>query len=179
VDIRTGSIGADLRVVLQPDDAVPDELAGWAGAGDVLLWISLYEPIPDEPVAYTEWLVALDLDGSSETGRSPGQARINPDLGDEAAIGLSYDAASATFSTYFLAWNSQTGEWASGPEQVRYLISDDRKLIALALPLQTLTDVVAQTSGVTVLPAAVRGRSAVLSYVGDQAVIDLYPDRPG
>ena len=178
VDIRTGSIGADLRVVLQPGAGVPDQLAGWAGSGDVLLWIQLYDPIPDEPEAYADWLFALDLDGSPETGRSPGQARINPDLGDEAAIGLSYDAASGTYVAYFLAWNPQDGAWATGPEQVRYYIGEDRMLIAFALPLQTLVDVVAETSGVTVSPPAVRGRSAVLSYVGDQAIIDFYPDRP-
>lgn len=178
VDIRTGSIGGDLRVVLQPGAGVPSELSGWAAEGDVLLWIVLYDPIPDQPEAYADWLFALDLDGNAETGRPPGQARINPDLGDEAAIGLSYDAASGSFVSYFLAWNPQDSGWATGPEEVRYYISDDRRLVAFALPLQTLANVVAQTTGVTVAPDAVRGRSAVLSYVGDQAVIDLYPDRP-
>jgi hypothetical protein len=179
VDIRTGSIGGDLRVALQPDySGVPEELAGWQGVGDALLWIVLYEPIPEAPTAYTDWLFALDLDGNPQTGRPPGQARINPGLGDDAAIGLSYDPASGTFVPYFLAWNPQDDGWATGPDQVRHFISGDRTLIAFALPLQTLADVVAQTTGVTVVEDSVKGRSAVLSYVGEQAVIDLYPDAP-
>ena len=41
---------------------------------------------------------------------------------------------------------------------------------------QAFADFVAETGGVTIAPDAVRGRSAVLSYVGDQAVIDICPD---
>jgi hypothetical protein len=37
---------------------------------------------------------------------------------------------------------------------------------------------VAQITDVTLVPEAVKGRAAVLSYAGEQAVIDFYPDRP-
>lgn len=179
VDIQTASVGGDMRVALQPSAGVPDALAGWAGPGDALLWVVLYEPIPEEPLAYTDWVFALDFDGNSQTGRPPGQARINPDIGDEAAVGLSYDAASGEFTPYFLAWNAQDQDWTSGPEQVRYFVSDDRTLLAFAVPVQTLIDTVSQRSGVSYAPQSIRGRVAVLSYVGEQAVIDLYPNAPG
>ena len=178
VDIRTASVGGDLRVALQPASGVPEELSGWSGPGDALVWVVLYEPIPEQPPSYTDWVFALDLDCNTQTGRSPGQARINPDLGDEAAIGLSYDAASGAYTAYFLVWNTQAQDWTSGPEQVRYFISGNRTIVAFALPLQTLVNSVAERSGVGVVPESVRGRFAVLSYVGDQAVIDLYPDAP-
>jgi hypothetical protein len=178
VDIRTCSIGADLRVVLLPGAGVPAEAADWVREGEMLLWAVLYDPIPNPPNAYVDWVFALDLDGNTGTGRSPGQARINPGLGDVAALGLAYDAASGEYVAYFLAWNPQDDGWTAGPEEVRYYISNDRTMIALALPLQTLTDFVAGTTGVAVAPELVRGRSAVLSYVGDQAVIDLCPDPP-
>ena len=83
------------------------------------------------------------------------------------------------YAAYFLVWNAQDQDWSTGPEQVRYFISGDRTLVAFALPLQTLVDAVAERSGVGVVSGNVRGRFAVLSYVGDQAVIDLYPDAPG
>jgi hypothetical protein len=125
-----------------------------------------------------DWLFALDLDGNSATGRPVGAARINPDFGDEAVIGVLYDPATATYAPYFLVWNPAQGAWTDGPDVPRFTLGESRTLIGLALPLETLTQAVAQTSGVTVAPDAVRGRAAVLSFVGGQAVIDFYPDRP-
>ena len=43
-------------------------------AGEVLLWITLYEPIPAAPTVFTDWLIALDLDGDRATGRPAGAA---------------------------------------------------------------------------------------------------------
>ena len=51
-------------------------------------------------------------------------------------------------------------------------------MIGLALPLETLTQTVAQTTGTTLVAEAVRGRAAALSYVGEQTIVDFYPDRP-
>ena len=178
VDIRAASVSADMRVDLQPSTGVPEELAGWAAEGEVLLWIALYEPFPAAPAVYTDWLFALDLDGDVTTGRPAGAARINPDLGTEVAVGVSYDPASGGYETYFWVWDPAQGNWAVGPDVVRLYRDESRTLIGLALPLETLTQNVAQTSGVTLVPEAVRGRAAALSYTGEQAVIDFYPDRP-
>jgi hypothetical protein len=178
VDIRAASAGPDLRVDLQPTAGVPAELAGWAAEGEILLWIALYEPFPAAPPVYTDWLFALDLDGNPATGRPAGAARINPDLGTEAAIGVSYNLTSATFEPYFWIWDPAQGDWAVGPDVVRLYQNDSRTLIGLALPLETLTQNVAQTTGVTLVPEAVKGRAAALTYTGEQAVIDFYPNRP-
>ena len=178
VDIRTASVGPDLRITLQPTDAVPAELAAWVAEDEVLLWISLYEPVPDPPEVYTEWLFALDLDGDVETGRPAGSARINPDLGTEAAVGVSYDVGSGEYGPYLLVWDPAQDDWADGPDVVRFYLDETRTLIGLALPLETLTQTVAQVTGVTLVTEAVQGRAAALSYAGEQAVIDFYPDRP-
>jgi hypothetical protein len=178
VDVRAASVAPDLRVNLQPTAGVPVELAGWASADEVLLWLSLYDPVPASLQVYTDWLFALDLDGDTSTGRPAGAARINPDLGTEAAIGVSYNATSGQFEPYFWVWDPVQGNWTETPGTVRYDLDESRTLIGLALPLETLTQSVAQTTGVTVVTEAAKGRAAALSFAGEQAVIDFYPDRP-
>jgi len=181
VDIRAASVGADLRVVLQPTDGVPAELSGWAAEGsenEVLLWISLYDPVPDPPTVFTDWVFVLDLDGDITTGRPAGTVRVNPDLGYEAAIGVSYNDASGKYEPYFLVWNPAQANLVLQPEEPRFTMNEARTLIGLALPLETLMQGSAQTTGVTLVPEAVKGRVAVQSLTGGQKVIDFCPDRP-
>jgi hypothetical protein len=177
VDVRAASVGADLRVNLQSAAGVPEELAGWAAEGDVLVWITLYDPIPSPP-AYGDWLFVLDMDGDVATGRPAGSARINPDLGDEAVLGVLYDPASAEYAPYFLVWDPAQGGWVDGPEGMRFTLGQSRTVIGFALPLETLTTAVTQTTGVTPVLGAVKGRAAALSVSGEQTVVDFYPDRP-
>jgi len=177
VDIRTASAGTDLRVDLQSTAGAPVELVDWTAAGEVLLWIELYEPVPDPPV-YSDWLFALDLDGNTATGRPAGSVRINPDLGDEAVVGALYEPAKGDYAPYFLVWDAAQENWVDGPDVVRFYLSESRTLVGLALPLEILTQSVAQAAGVAPVFEAVKGRAAVLSYAGEQAVIDFYPDRP-
>jgi len=178
VDIRAASIAPDLRLSLAPSSAVPEELATWAVEGDLALWIDLYDPVPDPPEVYTEWLFALDLDGDTATGRPPGTVRINPDLGDDAVLGVSYDPATEEYVPYLLVWDTAQESWESVPDVVRYTLARSRTLVGIAVPLETLAEEVEQTTGVTVDPEMAKGRAAVLSYIGEQAVIDFYPDRP-
>ncbi len=176
-DVRIASVGPDLRVNLQPAAGIPAELAGWAVEGEILLWITLYEPVPNPP-AYSDWLFVLDLDGNVATGRAAGSARINPDLGDEAVLGVLYDPASGEYTPYFLVWDPAQGGWSDGPDGIRFYLGESRTVIGMALPLETLTQAASQTTGVTLVPGAVRGRAAALSIVGGQMVVDFYPNRP-
>ncbi|HEY72251.1 MAG: hypothetical protein B6I35_11065 [Anaerolineaceae bacterium 4572_32.2] len=178
LDISSASLNPDARVALQPTEGTPAELTGWVADGEILLWIALHTPIPDPPPVYMNWLFSLDVDGNTATGRPAGSRRINPDLGDEAVIGVSYDPATGSYEPYFLIWDAGQGNWVSGPEGIRYYLSDSRTVVALALPLETLTQSAAQTSGVTLVLEAVKGRAAADSYAGEQRVIDFYPALP-
>jgi len=178
LDIRAASIGPDMRVELQPTTGVPAQLAGWATPDEVLLWVALYEPIPNPPSVFTDWLFVLDLDGNVATGRPAGSARINPDLGTEAAVGVSYNPASGQFEPYLWIWDPAQQNWAERPNVVRFYLDESRTLIGLALPRETLVQDVTQTTGVTLVPEAVKGRTAALSYTGEQPVVDFYPNRP-
>ncbi|MBN1178383.1 MAG: hypothetical protein JXD18_04175 [Anaerolineae bacterium] len=178
VDIRMASIAPTKRVVLQPSPSMPAELVGWATQEDALFWVTLHQPVPDPPQEYTEWLFALDLDGNTATGRPADSARINPDIGMEVAVGLYYEPSNASYTTYFLVWNPAQGSFASPTADVRYTISESRTVIGIALPLETLTQAVASTTGVTVDPTMAQGRAAAIGWIGNQRVIDFYPDRP-
>lgn len=176
VDIRAASVAPDLRVALQTTEGVPTELSGWS-EDQVRLWISLYDPVPDPPTIYTEWLFALDLDGDVGTGRPVGSLRINPDLGIEVAVGAYYDPDSGGYETYFLIWDPAQGSWADGPANTHFIISESRTLVGLALPLDTLAQSAAQITGVTIIPEAAKGRAAALAAV-EERIVDFYPDRP-
>jgi hypothetical protein len=178
VDIRAASAGSDLRTDLQPTDGVPAELADWREEGETLFWISLYDAIPDAPASYSNWLFVFDVDGDTETGRAVGSRRINPDLGDELAVGVSYNTDTEAFEPYSLVWNTDNDEWATGPE-VRYTFGESRTVVGLALSLEGLEGALSETSGITLTGDAVRGRAAAESYTaGGERVIDFYPNLP-
>ncbi len=178
VDIRTASVGADLRVALQPTEGVPAELAEWATTDEILLWISFYDPVPDPPTVFTDWVFVLDLDGDKATGRPAGAVRVNPDLGYEVAIGVSYDDASGKYEPYLLVWDPAKLALVSKPDEPRFALNEARTLIGLALRLETLAENVEQTTGVTLVAGEVKGRAAVQSRAGGRKVVDFYPDRP-
>lgn len=178
VDIGVASIAPDMRVALQPGDEIPAAFADWVAEGEVLLWIALNAPVPDPPEVYIEWLFVLDMDGDVETGRPAGSARVNPDLGMEVALGAFYDVGSGQPGTYFLVWDRAQQALVRQTAGLRFTLDDSRTLVGLALPLETLTQAVQDTSGVTTAPEAIKGRAAALARVGAGRVIDFYPDRP-
>jgi hypothetical protein len=75
-------------------------------------------------------------------------------------------------------WDSAQAQLIGVPDAVRFCQDESRTLIGLALSLETLAQNVAQTTGVTLVPDAVKGRVAVVSYVGERKVADFYPDLP-
>jgi hypothetical protein len=178
VDITAASIKPDLGITLQSSEDPPEELVDWPEEGESFFWMSLYNEIPDPPQGYMNWLFVLDLDGDTETGRPVGSARINPDLGDELAVGVSYNANTEAYEPYSLVWNSEEGAWATGPE-VRYTFGEARTVVGLALSLESLEEAIAQAGAASFSPDAARGRAAAETYLADGTrVIDFYPNLP-
>jgi hypothetical protein len=178
VDIRSGSVDPDLRLSLQPGEQAPAELAQWAIDGDLFLWLSFYDPVPDPPPVYTDWVFVLDVDGDPATGRPVGTAQINPDLGYEAAIGVTYDDTTGAYERYFLVWDPARSALVAAPDVPRFIVTESRTLLGITLPLETVTQAVQGTAGVVLVPEAVRGRAAAQSRAAGQKVIDFYPDLP-
>jgi hypothetical protein len=176
LDIRSASVQLDdLHMALQPAaENIPEELAGWAAEGEALVWISLYDPIPDPPLVTMRWIFVLDLDGNATTGRTPGSFKVNRGLGDEVALLLTYSGGSYAIEAW--VWDVASNQFTTGPGGVRYKISDSRTLVALAFPLDTWTQSVLQHSAVTVNLEAVKGRVAVDTFPGDPRMIDYYPN---
>jgi hypothetical protein len=177
VDIRMASIYPNMGLMLQDTTGAPAELQALAVEGDALFWITLHEPIPSPPEQDIDWLFALDLDGDAATGRPVDSARINPDIGMEVAIAVYYSAAEGVYDAYYLIWSPAQGGFAPQTADIRFVVSDSRFAVGLAIPLATLTQDVADVAGVTVVPEAARGRAAVVAGAA-QRVIDFYPDRP-
>lgn len=176
-DIQSASVGANRQVVLG-GQSLPAQLESWAEEGEAVLWISLYGPVPDPPPVRSDWLFALDVDGNTATGRPVGSARINPDLGMEAAVGVYYDPSSGTYVPYLLVWDSGQGEFVAGPGVVRYWMEGDRTLVAISVPLNVLQEEVVRITGTTLISGAVLGRAGVVTYLTPEPVADFYPDRP-
>jgi hypothetical protein len=177
IDILVANIGSDLSVPFDAAGEVPDALAEFATDEDVLLWIELQEALPDPPEDKLEWIFVLDVDSDSETGRPAGARPVNPDLGYEAAVSLSYNPDNEVYSTYYAVWDDETGGWITSSE-VRYTIDDSGTLIGLAVSREALTEAIAETSGTTVVPDAVLGRAAALAGQGAERIADFYPDLP-
>jgi hypothetical protein len=178
IDVQAASIDPDLGIALQPGEDVPAELADWREEGEAFFWIALYDAIPDPPAAYINWLFVLDVDGDTETGRPAGSARINPDLGDELAIGMDYNTNTGAFEPYSLVWNTDSEGWAEGPD-VRYTLGESRTVVGLAVALESLEGALSETSGITLTAGVQQGRAAAESYTAEgERVIDFYPDLP-
>jgi hypothetical protein len=178
IDIRAASLSQDLDLTLQPTENVPAELTDWMEEDEALFWISLYEAIPEPPASYANWLFVLDADGDPETGRPAGSARINPDLGDEVAFGVSYNTNTEAFEPYSLVWDTDNGEWATGPE-IRYTFVESRTVVGFALSMEGLGGALSETTGITLTTETVQGRAAAESYTAaGERVIDFYPNLP-
>ena len=176
LDIQNASVAPDLRIALTAREGLPAGLAEWAQEGEAVLWISLYEPLPETPLVNADWLFVLDVDGDPTTGRPPGTRPINTDLGDEAAVGLYYTLETGAYAPFLSVWDPTQEAFVSIPAEVRFFLSEDRRLIGLAVPLATLRDEVARMAGATLVPDAVRGRAAAIAFVVPEPIADLYPD---
>ena len=178
VDIIAASIRPDSGIAFEPVVAPPEELTDWGEEGEAFFWISLQDAVPDPPLGYMNWLFVIDTDGDTGTGRSAGSRRINPDLGDEIAVGVNYNANTEAYEPYALVWDAEEEAWATGPE-VRYTFGESRTVVGLALPLEDLEEDIAEAGAAPLDAEVAKGRAAAEAYLADGTrVIDFYPDLP-
>jgi len=178
IDIADASIGPEQGLSLEPADDLPDQLADWGEEGEMVFWLSLHDAVPDPPPGYMNWLFVVDTDGNTETGRPVGSRRINPDLGDELAVGVSYNTEDEAYEPYALVWDTEGGAWATGPE-VRYTFGESRTIVGLALSREALEESIAAVGTASLSPDEARGRAAAETYLADGTrVIDFYPNLP-
>jgi hypothetical protein len=177
LDICSASVAPDLRVHPGATEGLPPELVDWGRDGELVLWMVLCKPIPDPPTVKIDWLFALDVDGNPATGRPPSSVYINPDLGDEAFIGVLYDPVSGRYEPYFQVWDPKQGTLVDRPEVPRFQLDErTRQVIGLALSLETLRQAVEEVTGSVLVPEDVMGRAGAVAY--ELLVIDVCPDLP-
>lgn len=178
VDILDASVGRDAEIGFVPTDDPPAGLEGWSEEGEAFFWLSLHDAVPDPPPGYMNWLFTIDTDGDTETGRPVGSRRINPDLGDEVVVGVTYNANTEAYEPYSLVWNTEEEAWATGPE-VRYTFGESRTALGLAVSREGLEEAIAEVEAAALVPEAARGRAAAETYLADGTrAIDFYPDLP-
>lgn len=179
LDSISCNVGADTLILR---DALPPFTV--EGAGDttrLTLWLKLAEPPPAQRALTYHWILALDVDGNTGTGRPRGAGYINPDLGTEVGAGvLFYPDGRA--EPYFYIWDTAQGDWASGtrvPDILQVTFTENRDAIALSFPIAELSAAIQDISGVTFDAAQLQGRIGTIASSDTVAsIVDFCPDLP-
>ena len=183
-DIQRASLD-DARhpvTTLPPD--LRAEIGDWDQETSLILWMTLYQPVPDEaapgePDTERYWLFALDLDGDSTTGRPVGDGVINPDMGVEVTIGVKWDPElGAEREPYIYVWNADTGTSDRRTEGVEARFSRARDAVFVRIGVDLLSELVRQYSETEFDPTRAVGRAAALAVTDEGMVADFCPDLP-
>lgn len=179
MDAINCNIGGDTVVLA---DTLPPFAVSNAENGDRLtLWLQLAEGVPGQRSLTYHWLLALDVDGNSGTGRPRGAGYINPDLGTEVGAGVFLYPDGRT-EPYLYIWDSAARDWASGarvPDILEVTLTETRDAIAFSLPLAELNAAIESISGVSLDITAIRGRlGTIVSSDTVAAVVDFCPNLP-
>ena len=178
VDIATCNAATDTTVL--PAAAPPASLTDVEVTTDTLtVWLSLESPAPAERALTYHWLVALDTDGDTGTGRPPGNGYINPDLGQDVGAGV-FLYANGNVEPYVYIWNPALGDWdGETPDIVTATVNETRDAIAFTFSLNDLRTNLEQISGSGLDLQALKGRVATIaSSQTEAAVVDYCPDLP-
>lgn len=179
LDAISCNIGADTIVLV---DALPPFTVPSAGNEERLtFWLQLAEAAPAQRTLTYHWLLALDVDGNSGTGRPMGAGYINPDLGTEVGAGIFLYPEGRT-EPYLYIWDSAAGDWASGtrvPGILEVTFTETRDAIAFSLPIKELSAAIQSISAVTLNETALRGRLGTIASSDTVAAeVDFCPNLP-
>jgi hypothetical protein len=178
VDIATCNVATDTNALTTL--APPANLTDIEVTTDTLtIWLSLQTPAPAERALTYHWLVALDADGDTATGRSPGNGYINPDLGQDVGAGV-FLYANGNVEPYVYVWNPALGDWdGDTPDIVTATVNETQDAVAFTFPLADLRTNLEQITGTSLDLEALRGRTATIASSQTQAaIVDYCPDLP-
>jgi hypothetical protein len=176
-DILLACFDADLQLVR----TVPPELAGevgdWNLEENLVLWITLHEPVPQSIDTSISWLFALDTDDDPTTGRPLNTGVINPDIGSEVTVGVRLDQTGEVYP-YIYTWNAATGNSDLTDTGLEARFSTARDAVFIRVPMATLTTLITSSSQTEPNWDSVVGRAAILVVLDDGPAIDFFPERP-
>ncbi|MGC9397575.1 MAG: hypothetical protein ACP5HM_00385 [Anaerolineae bacterium] len=178
IDIATCNVITDATVLTTL--APPATLSNVEVTTETLtVWLSLQTATPAERALLYHWLVALDTDGNTTTGRPPGDGYINPDLGQEVGAGL-FLYPDGTLEPYVYIWSPTLGDWdGNTPDIVDITVSETRNAVAFTFPLEELRTQLAQIAGSELNLQTLKGRLATIASSQTQAaLVDYCPDLP-
>ena len=179
MDIATCNISSDtlvLRSLPLPASLLTETTSN---TETLTLWFTLQEPIPAQRTLTYHLLMALDLDGDPNTGRPPGNGKINPELGTEIGAGF-FLQPNDELEPYIYAWSDVVGDWdGDTPDIMTFQLNETRDSVRMDLPLAELRRTLEEISGVTLQLESMRGRVAIIaSSQTEAAVVDFCPDLP-
>jgi hypothetical protein len=178
VDVAACNIATSTLVLA--DLAPPEGITVTEDA--LVVWMALQEPVPDDRALDYHWLIALDLDGQTETGRPAGDGYINPDLGNEVGAGL-FLYIDDELDPYLFVWDAGSEDWAEAADVPEGLLTvtlaPGRDVVLFTLEVDGLAEAVDRLTGVDLVPGEIRGRvGAIASSMTRAAVVDYCPDLP-
>ena len=145
----------------------------------LILWMTLYQPVPDAPDVERFWLFALDTDGDRATGRPLGDGAINPDIGVEVTIGVTWSPELGPEpEPYIFIWNADTGTSDRRTEGVEASFSRARDAVFLRIELDLLARLVSEFSGTVPDWDRMIVRAGTLAMTDEGMVVDFCPDLP-
>lgn len=179
-DIRLACFDQDLQLIRSIPGELAAEIRDWNTAGYLILWMTLYEPVPEILEQDRYWLFALDSDGSLASGRPPGDGPVIPDLGPEVSIGVrSMPAAGITFEVYLYVWNTAIQDSEVHSAQAEARLGTTREAIFIRVPYDVLESLIRELSQTEPRWERATGRAATIVSTGTGRAIDFFPELPG
>jgi hypothetical protein len=177
-DIKLACLDEDLRLMRTVPPELASEVGDWNTEENLILWITLYEPVSATLNVETSWLFALDTDNDPATGRPPGSGQINPELGTEVTIGVHSAASDVGFDPYMYVWKAASSDFELAAIDLETRLSTARDTILIRVPVEELTNAIREFAQTEPDWDEAVGRSATLAIVGEVMVADFYPELP-
>ncbi|HEY89170.1 MAG TPA: hypothetical protein G4N98_05480 [Thermoflexia bacterium] len=179
VDIQAAGFDEAGHLLAELPEELAAQVADWAPADNLILWMRLHTAVPVEQAGIVYWLFALDTDGDLETGRPVGDGLINPDMGAEVTLGVhSNPATGLQFEPYMSIWDQARAESKRYELTAEMKFSPEREILFLRVPKLKLGELLSELSNVEPEWERTVGRAAILFEAENGLAVDFCPDIP-